>query len=287
MSDLVLVADSAFPFDYSRLPSDVVCQLGYVGQLHETPHVWTADEVAHARQAVGAWAPIWTVPPSGFTVDVGKQAGNGMASALTALNYPHDGPVFLDVEHKTWAENPSRAMDAVAAWTETMAAHRWPNAHAYLPLAAGKGWLAHWTGIRPTSLPAGAVGLQYINALDGDRYDLSVFDRSIFTPLLTTGDNPMANLDAADQKWITDQLIAVQTNVLNHIEGMWYNGWTGHPNEVNLSAINTMVKHLTTVANAPSTGGVDVSALASALGTALGPQLAGAIAVELSKRLAT
>lgn len=284
---LILTVDCAYPFDYSRAPKGTRVVLGYVGQLHETPHIWTAVEITAARRAIGAWAPIWTVPPTGLNAQVGMQSGNGMRAALEAMNYPKAAPVFLDVEHRTWAESPTRAIEGVDAWELTMAQGGWHNAHAYLPAAAKRGWAADWTGVRPTSLPTYLVGQQYAGGQDGDRYDLSVFRASIFDALLTKGTVTPVSLTTDDKAWIVAQLHAVQTNTLNYWERGAWDAWKDHPFPYSQKAIFDLVTklHVEITQGLPASGGA--SALASQIAVALGPDIARAVAAELSKRLAT
>jgi len=165
---LVIGCDGAYPF---TPPAGCQIVLGYVGEAGETPHVWTTAEIEAARQ--GHWfAPIWT-PPQSANFD-GVAAADGMASALGALGYPEDGPVFLDVERSTWDAGGAGSANN---WQTRMQSHGYTQPYCY-----GREWVAHWDlpageiGPAPTVLPAGCIGEQYA---DAGPYDLSVFDDSL------------------------------------------------------------------------------------------------------------
>lgn len=284
---LVLTVDCAYPFDYSRAPAGTKVVLGYVGQFGCTPHIWQPSEIATARAAIGAWAPIWTPPQGTFNWSNGAQAANGMHVALEAMNYPKAGPVFLDIEHATWAADPNGVGLGIREWQVTMTVAGWPNSHAYVPAAAGYGWAADWTNVRPTSLPDNLVGQQYAGNVDGGRYDLSVFRASIFDALLTKGTVDTVALTTEDKAWIAAQLGTVQTNLLNTWERSAWDTRPTQPFPYSLKAIFELVTQLQTeiTQGLPASGGA--SALASQIAVALGPDLGAAVATELSKRLAT
>lgn len=205
---LVLVADAAYPFDYGLLPPAVRVVLGYVGGDGMTPHIWTVDEQAACRRAGKLWYPIYTVPMRALTALDGYKAALAMLPRLAVHGIAPDEPKFLDIEYSAYAADPAGALACVQAWRSRLAQGGHRNGWPYLPLAAGQGWLAHWTHVRPSSLPAGVVGIQYDNALANDAYDLSVFDPRIFPNL---GGTMSLDQDSLDQ---IDRLLEAKLNGL-------------------------------------------------------------------------
>jgi len=195
VAELIRVADGAYPQDsYAFLPDDVKVWAGYLGG--RTPHPWTVTEIDAARANGLTWWGIWTAPDRrAITAMDGTADGAGTVQRLTEIGYPKADPVFYDVEYGAWHANPTGARAAISMWKHALAAAGYRHAYAYVPLSAGFDWIAHWTGTRPTSLPAGVVGIQYAHALANDRYDISVFDPSL---LHTTGgtDMPITDTDA-------------------------------------------------------------------------------------------
>jgi hypothetical protein len=163
--------------------------MGYVGG--NTPHIWTAAEIAVFTDRGYDWWPIWTLPERALTVVDGTQAGLGMRDELARRRYPTNRPVFLDCEHSAWAANPAGARAAIAQWKALMRLKGWANAHAYVPLDAGFDWIAWWTNVRPDVLPAGVIGQQYGGSGISSAYDLSVFDPKI------TGESDMSDAQYA------------------------------------------------------------------------------------------
>ncbi len=197
---LIRVADGAYPHPpYTFLPEDVKVWAGYLGG--HTPHSWTLAEITGARRLVGAWWGIWTSPDR-RAIDArdGVADAAGTVARLVELDYPRTDPVFYDVEYTAYFASPSGARAAISAWKRGLAAAGYRNTFAYVPLAAGFDWLAHWTGIRPTSLPAGVVGIQYDHALFNDAYDISVFD----TALLGLREGADMALTSADAQTLFD-----------------------------------------------------------------------------------
>lgn len=177
MTDLVLAADMSEPLpDYGILPAGVVVVLGYAGGA--TPHAWTAAEVAAVRRSGRAWWPIWTAanPNARLTSGQGHWDALAMVAELARLDIPTATPCFYDIEQSTYAASPTGAAAAWSMWQQTMAAYGHRRAWPYLPASANYGWQAHWTGVRPASIPAGVVGIQYEGASAHPGYDLSLFD---------------------------------------------------------------------------------------------------------------
>src|SRR5689334_4293213 len=114
------VADQAYPTDPSKMPADVRVVLGYVGEVNMTPHIWTPAEVANVQAHGKLWAPIHTVPPHWVGRKLGHDAAALMVEELKRYTYPKAGPVFLDVEHSTYAESPGQVLAQVNDWAQDM-----------------------------------------------------------------------------------------------------------------------------------------------------------------------
>lgn len=186
---LVHAADAAYPPALQLLPLDCRVVLGYAGELHCTPHVWTRAEADAYRDAGKEWWPIW-VPPQG---DLARQswvdAVQGAVAACQALGVRKTDPVFVDIEAGSWQLNAAGAGRFLWGWKAGMKKAGYLRPLGYVPKAAGLDWVADWTGVRPTSLPAGVVGVQYRNAVAAGAYDLSVFD-AVATGLEAAGPKP-------------------------------------------------------------------------------------------------
>lgn len=283
--DLISVADAAYPFDYAELPSGVVAVCGYVGQSGETPHVWSTQEADAARKAVGAWAPIWVPPQGVMTADTGVHAAAELAGVLGQYGVPADSPMFFDIEEHSYEASPAGARSAASAFVASMARHGCHNAWPYVPLAMGKGWVAHYVGAPPRRLPKGYAGLQWTNKGHGGTFDLSVFHRSVFAPILNNDKDSAMPLDKADKTWIAAELTHMQDNILGRIDALHGGKGGGVTWSVNLHSVNAeviAVHHALT--DAPVTP-VDVTALADRLAITLGNDVAAQVVAELGKRL--
>lgn len=280
-----VAADAADPFDYSRLPRSVKVILGYVGQLYCTPHVWTPDEVAHARNRGYLWAPIHTPPQVPFNAELGKQAGNLMVTELERYPLLGPEPVFLDIEHSSWAANPAEAMRGVAAWRQVMHDHGHRQAYAYLPWAAGTDWGANWINTRPSGIPDGYVGWQYAGGVDGDRYDLSLFRPGVFAELADRTKGFPMNLDADAQKWIVTQLETVRHDIVEVLREISSDSVPKHPHAHALVHIKAELDGLVNLVKAGGAGTVNVDQLAAAIVAKLGPGVADQVRVTLGRSL--
>jgi hypothetical protein len=225
---LVLVADCAYPFDYSLLPAGVYAIAGYVGG--DTPHVWSLAEIAAVTVTGRKWWAIWTAPSSpGETLSAAQGGidGAGMVLALKARDYPPTLPVFYDVEYGNWANDPAGARAGITAWKNTMRAAGYPHAFAYVPDIADFDWVAYWDNMRPPFLPDGWVGQQYAGNALGGRVDWNVFDLELLmggeqaagggTPLTpgttTTPAQPEDDMSAQDIADIKETLGRIETKV--------------------------------------------------------------------------
>lgn len=208
MTDLVRVADASKPFDYAVLPDDVRTVLGYIGLYGYTPHIWSVPEVRAAREAGLRWFAICTVPQRRLSAADGRAAAAWCLAKLPEYGYTPDMPVFLDIEYGAYLADPAGADACVTAWRDGMRAGGYRTAIPYLPLSAGYGWLAHWTGSAPATLPDGVAGVQYDHALADDAYDISVFRPEVFPG--GTGTMPL-DQEALDQ---IDGLLTRHTRAL-------------------------------------------------------------------------
>lgn len=190
---LILVADAAYPFDYSKLPTDVVAVAGYLGG--DTPHIWTASEIATLEATGREWWGIWTAPSRGQVIPNGQGVKDGYATvaALKAMSYDRSKPVAYDVEYANWVSSPSAAMAAIRAWKLIVRGAGWLKAIAYVPYTADFDWVAYWDNILPTSLPNDWVGQQY-GGYPG--FDLSAFNPSMLGDSMTTLNDADATLVA-------------------------------------------------------------------------------------------
>lgn len=281
----MLVADAAYPFDYSRLPHGVAWVLGYVGQPGCTPHVWEQWEIDRVHAAGLGWAPIWTPPQGAFSSEAGKQAGNGMVQALSRLKLPAGLPVFLDIEQGSYAADPAGARAGVGEWQAVMHAHGHRQAWAYLPGYAQTQWAADWVGTAPQHFAPGVIGVQYAGQVDHGRYDLSVFTDSVFAIAPSPSPEVAMTLNSADKTWITEQLGTVQTNVLNFLHGLTADDWAGHPHPWALTHLADQLTELRAELAKVNGGTVEAAVLANQIAALLGPHLAGEVADVLALRL--
>ncbi len=173
---LVLAADAAYPFSLRLLPSGCDVVIGYLGERTFTPHVWKPNEIAAVRNSGRQWWGVWTPPQDQVTAAGAALAASGAINAAQIAGMRKTDPIFLDIERGTFDTHRTSVAPFVGLWKQTMRARGWVNVFAYVPAAADFDWCAHWTGIRPTSLPAAWVGQQYANAVAAGAYDLSVFD---------------------------------------------------------------------------------------------------------------
>lgn len=173
---LVLAADAAYPFNLRLLPIGCNVVIGYLGERSFTPHVWKLNEIAAVRNSGREWWGVWTPPQNNITATGAALAASGAINAAQLAGMRKTDPIFLDVERGTYDAHRSQVAPFVGLWKQQMRAHGWVNSFAYVPADANFDWVAHWTGIRPTALPAAWVGQQYANAVAAGAYDLSVFD---------------------------------------------------------------------------------------------------------------
>jgi hypothetical protein len=175
----VLVGDCAYPLSFDNgdpYPKEMVAVGGYLGG--DTPHVWTDLEIAQVRHSNRLFWPIWTAPNSRtqrvvLTGAIGAADGRAMAAALQARSIPQSTPVFYDVEHSTYENDPAGAKAALSAFKREVYAAGWPNVFAYAPKDFNRDWVAWWTNVRPTALPVDWVGQQF-GGKPG--VDFSIFD---------------------------------------------------------------------------------------------------------------
>jgi hypothetical protein len=285
--DKVLAADAAYPFPLTHLPNDCTVVLRYVGRKGETPYLVPVDEVEAIRKAGKAWAPIWTPTNTVFSHQLGLQAGNEMAATLRGYPLLGPEPVFLDIEQHVYAADPRGCMAGVGAWQATMHAAGHVQAYAYLPAAAQTQWVADWVNVAPHHFAPGVIGVQYAGPQHGGEFDLSVFARSVFQPLFDAQKgNPVA-LTADDKKWLVAQLASVQSHLGDRMSAyQWDNSKAAKEPHANVH-LSAKLDQVLALLQSGGAAGVDVTKLADALVTRLGPRLSGDLAANLAKRLAS
>ena len=167
--------DTAYPHDSYPAWAKVVC--GYAGG--HTPHQWTAAEVQAVRRSGRHWWAIWTsLNASGtLTTALGNQDALGMIARLPSYFYPKTDPVFYDVEPSIFDRDPAGARAAISAWKANMHAAGYTKAYVYTVERQGGDWIANPDNGKPTSIPAGKIGVQYV--LDRGGYDYNVFADSL------------------------------------------------------------------------------------------------------------
>lgn len=279
------VADQAYPTDPALMPADVRVVLGYVGGAADTPHVWTVDEVARVQAHGKLWAPIHTVPRHWVGSDLGRLAATSMIVELRRYPYPSHGPVFLDVEHATYAEAPAQVLAQVADWQRDMHAAGHGVALAYLPWSAGRQWAANWTGVRPTVLPDNLQGWQYQQAVNGRGYDLSVFRAGVFATLADTKGSTMAGLTQADKDWMVAQLTKVRDQLLTTLGAEHSDSDKLHPHPAANVHLLALLRKIDAQTSDSSGAGVNVDQLAQAVAAHLGPVMGGQLVQALSRQL--
>jgi len=191
--------DTAYAHDSYPAWAKVVC--GYAGG--HTPHQWTAAEVAAVRRSGRHWWAIWTsLNASGtLTTALGKQDALGMIARLPTYAYPKTDPVFYDIEPAIFDRDPAGARAAISAWKANMHAAGYTKAYAYTVERQGGDWIANPDNGKPTSIPAGKVGVQYV--LDRGGYDYNVFSDSLLIKI-PIGDPPMT---PAERKAVVDDIV--------------------------------------------------------------------------------
>lgn len=177
---LVLGCDAAYPFDYNILPTTVQIVLGYLGG--DTPHAWSLSEADEVRAAGRTFAPIWTAPSTGQVLTAGQGHRDAIAFLQELITHGVETvtPCFYDIEHDSFVASQSGAFDALAQFKATLNTYGYPVSYGYLPWSTQHDWVAKWGVPMPTQLPNGVIGWQYANAQAGGKYDLSVFDPTIW-----------------------------------------------------------------------------------------------------------
>lgn len=285
--DKVLVADAAYDFPLADLPKGTAAVLRYVGPPDGTPHIVSVGQVEAIRRAGMVWAPIWTPAARVLSHQLGLQAGNGMVAALKAYPLLGPEPVFLDVEKHVYDADPAGCRAAVAAWQSVMHLAGWSQAYAYLPSEANSQWVADWVDVAPHHFAPGVIGVQYQGAVHGDEYDLSVFARTVFQPLIDAQKGSPLSLTTSDKQWMVDQLALVQHNLGAKLSAYQWDNDKAHAEPAANVHLAAKLDQLLALVQAGHSGTVDTAALAKALSAALGPSLADDLARELSRRLAS
>lgn len=255
--------DTAYPHASYPPWAKVVC--GYAGG--HTPHQWTPTEVAAVRDSGRHWWAIWTsLNSSGtLTAALGAADAKAMAARLPVYGYSKNDPVLYDVEPAIFDRDPAGARAAITAWKAGMHAAGYPKAYVYTVARQGGDWIANWTNVKPRSIPAGKIGVQYGGDQGG--FDYNVFADSLISPI---GDPPVTPAE------ITAIAAAVWNHQVDSQDGKQQHSaayWLENPNE-KLTAIAASINPAKLAAAlAPllaAAGPVTEAALEQALRTVLG-----------------
>lgn len=216
---MITAADCLVPFDYSRLPAGVSVIAGYVGE--SANHIWTPAQISAVTASGRRWWAIYT--PLAQTLDAaeGTLAGQTMADRLTGLAYPKLYPVFLDVERGVWDSNPAGAIAAITAWRAAMKAAGWTYAYPYAPVGSEPNWLPQWQSPAPNAIPPGAVGVQYAGLVDSGRYDLSLFQQSLWDAGTATPTEDLTIMDAATKAYIDAKFASARSDLSSGLKAIY------------------------------------------------------------------
>ena len=219
---LVLATDSAYPYDFAQRPSGCAAILGYVGRPGYTPRVWSHGEAAAARATGCAWWPIGVGISRGATsAQDGHDLAAYMIGVLPGYSVSKTTPVFQDLEPDALRADTTRAGQCVAAWKADMRAAGYTRPYTYSVDAPFIDWMARWDNIRPATLPAGKIGVQYSGSVSPPNYDLSVFD-----PSLLVGEDGMTQADIDAINAHTDQQLKYLWQALGGTDNSVYSGGT-------------------------------------------------------------
>lgn len=196
---LIRGIDCAFP--RPSYPSWAVVVCGYVGG--DTPHIWSLAEVQTVRAAGQIWWAIWTSrngSTTKLTMDDGRADAAGMTANLPKYGYSKSSPVFYDVEPRVFDNDPTGARLAIAKWKLDMKAAGYLQAYSYTVERQGGDWVADPTGMMPSSLPPGRIGVQYGQSPEQPNpfFDYNVFDSSLLPGSDDMTPDESAKLNAID-----------------------------------------------------------------------------------------
>jgi hypothetical protein len=134
-------------------------------------------EANAARSHGFVWWPIVVGISRGATdARDGHINASTMIQQAPAYGVRKSDPVFCDLEPDALHADYGGALAMANAFRADMHAAGYGRAYVYSTASPLTDWLADWTNIRPSSLPAGKVGVQYGGGLV---YDLSVFDPAL------------------------------------------------------------------------------------------------------------
>lgn len=177
---LALATDSAYPYNFAQRPAGCQVIMGYVGRPGYTPHVWTLSEARAARATGCQWWPIGVGISRGATsAQDGHDLARYMISVLPGYGVDKSTPVFQDLEPDALRADTGAAAQCVAAWKADMRTAGYQHPFTYSVDASFIDWLARWDNVRPTTLPAGKIGVQYAGNISPPTFDLSVFDPTL------------------------------------------------------------------------------------------------------------
>jgi hypothetical protein len=281
----VYVADCLEPFDYSRLPSYVVAVAGYCGE--SINHIWTGAMINAVHAAGKRWWAIYTPLGATLTAADGQAAAVAMTKRLTSWSYPKLYPVFLDIERGVWDSNVNGAKACIAAWRAGMKKAGWTYAYPYAPRGSEPNWLPNWTGSAPATIPAGAVGVQYAGLVDGGRYDLSLFQQSLWDAGTSKLTEDPSIVDAATKAYFDSRFAAMHQDLIDLGDGMYWDRSRNGPLPAAMVHLKASLDAITAKVNTLSTGGVDsatvATQIAASLMATLAPDIVKALAAQLAK----
>lgn len=137
-------------------------------------------------------------------MDDGRVDAAGMIANLPKYGYSKSSPVFYDVEPGVFDNDPIGARLAIAKWKLDMKAAGYLLAYSYTVERQGGDWIANPTGVQPTSLPPGKIGVQYGQS---DEQPNPFFDYNVFDSTLLQGSADM-QLTQADADLVVSTLLS-------------------------------------------------------------------------------
>lgn len=174
--------DCSTPHD-GAYPSWAQVVLGYEGG--KTPYIWSTTDVQNVRDTGRVWVAIRTAPNASdaptLTAQQGHLDGANMLAHLPDYGYDKTLAIMYDIEPNIFDRDPVGARACIDAWKQTMRGGGYTQPYSYTVERQGGDWIANPTGIRPSSIPPGKIGVQYgqSNEKPNPFFDFNVFDPAI------------------------------------------------------------------------------------------------------------